>query len=82
MNKGGIAVTISYKKLFKLMIDRDLKRKDLQRLTGISASSIAKLSRDEYVIMDVLIKICSVFDAQMSDVVEIVYNTPKEMDCS
>lgn len=82
MNKGGIAVTISYKKLFKLMIDRDLKRKDLQRLTGISASSIAKLSRDEYVSMDVLIKICSVFDAQMSDVVEIVYNTPKEMDCS
>lgn len=75
-------MTISYKKLFKLMIDRDLKRKDLQRLTGISASSIAKLSRDEYVSMDVLIKICSVFDAQMSDVVEIVYNTPKEMDCS
>ena len=75
-------MAISYKKLFKLMIDRDLKRKDLQRLTGISASSIAKLSRDEYVSMDVLIKICSVFDAQMSDVVEIVYNTPKEMDCS
>ena len=48
---------VSYKKLFKLMIDRDLKRKDLQRLTGISASSIAKLSRDEYVSMDVLIKI-------------------------
>ena len=82
MNKGGIAVAISYKKLFKLMIDRDLKRKDLQRLTGISASSIAKLSRDEYVSMDVLIKICSVFDAQMSDVVEIIYDTPKEMDCS
>lgn len=80
MFKGGIAVTISYKKLFKLMIDRDLKRKDLQRLTGISASSIAKLSRDEYVSMDVLIKICSVFDAQMSDVVEIIYDTPKEMD--
>lgn len=75
-------MTISYKRLFKLMIDRDLKRKDLQRLTGISASSIAKLSRDEYVSMDVLIKICSVFDAQMSDVVEIIYDTPKEMDCS
>ena len=64
------------------MIDKELKKKDLQQLTGISASSIAKLSRDEYVSMDVLIKICSVFDAQMSDVVEIVYNTPKEMDCS
>lgn len=67
-------MTISYKKLFKLMIDRDLRRKDLQQLTGISASSIAKLSRDEYVSMDVLLKICRVFKAQMSDIVEIIYD--------
>lgn len=73
-------MTVSYKKLFKLMIDKDLKRKDLQQLTGVSASSIAKLSRDEYVSMEVLVKICSVFNAQMSDVVEIVYDTPKEME--
>lgn len=64
---------ISYAKLFKLMIDRKMKKKDLQETTGISASSIAKLSRDEYVSMDVLIKICSVFGVQMSDVVEILY---------
>lgn len=73
-------MTVSYKKLFKLMIDKDMKRKDLQQLTGVSASSIAKLSRDEYVSMDVLIKICSVFHAQISDIVEIVYDTPKEME--
>ncbi len=66
-------MAISYKKLFKLMIDRELKRKDLQRLTGISASSIAKLSRDEYVSMDILVKICSVFGVQISDIVEILY---------
>lgn len=82
MNKGWIAVTVSYKKLFMLMIDRNLKRKDLQRLAGISASSIAKLSRNEYVSMDVLIKICCVFEARMSDIVEIIYDTPKEMDRS
>ncbi|HQC82592.1 MAG TPA: helix-turn-helix transcriptional regulator [Bacillota bacterium] len=64
---------VSYKKLFKLMIDKKMKKKDLQELTGVSASSIAKLSRDEYVSMDILVKICAVFQAQMSDVVEIIY---------
>lgn len=73
-------MTVSYKKLFKLMIDKDMKRKDLQQITGISASSIAKLSRDEYVSMDVLVTICSVFKAQMSDIVEIVYDTHKEIE--
>ena len=65
---------VSYAKLFKLMIDKKMKKKDLQELTGISASSVAKLSRDEYVSMDVLIKICSVFHVQMSDVVDIIYD--------
>ena len=72
-------MTISYKRLFKLMIDKELKKKDLQQLTGISASSIAKLSRDEYVSMEILLKICSVFEAQISDIVEIIYTTPKEV---
>lgn len=61
------------------MIDKELKKKDLQQLTGISASSIAKLSRDEYVSMEILLKICSVFEAQISDIVEIIYTTPKEV---
>ncbi len=64
---------VTYKPLFKLMIDREMKKKDLQNATGISASSISKLSRDEYVSMDVLVKICAVFQAQLSDVVEIIY---------
>ena len=64
---------VTYKPLFKLMIDREMKKKDLQNATGISASSISKLSRDEYVSMDVLVKICAVFQAQISDVVEIIY---------
>ena len=64
---------ISYNKLLKLLIDRKMKKKDLQRLAGISASSVAKLSRDEYVSMDVLLRICAVFSVQVSDVMEIVY---------
>lgn len=69
---------VSYKPLFKLMIDRDMKKKDLQSATGISASSISKLSRDEYVSMDVLARICAVFRVQFSDVAEIIYENKEE----
>ncbi len=69
---------VTYKPLFKLMIDREMKKKDLQNATGISASSVSKLSRDEYVSMDVLVKICAVFQVQMSDVCEIIYEDKGE----
>lgn len=69
---------VTYKPLFKLMIDREMKKKDLQNATGISASSVSKLSRDEYVSMDVLVKICAVFQVQLSDVVEIIYEEKGE----
>ena len=45
-------MTICYNKLWKLLIDKNMKKKDLQALTGLSASSIAKLSRDEMISMD------------------------------
>ena len=64
---------VSYHKLLKLLIDNDMKKKDLQALTALSASSIAKLSRDETISMEALMRICAVFGAQFSDVVEIVY---------
>ena len=67
-------MTISYNKLLKLLIDKNMKKKDLQASTGLSASSIAKLSRNEMISMDALIKICAVFNAQFSDVVEIIYD--------
>lgn len=69
---------VTYKPLFKLMIDREMKKKDLQNATGISASSVSKLSRDEYVSMDVLVKICAVFQVQLSDVAEIIYEEKGE----
>ncbi len=63
---------VSYKKLWKLLIDRDMKKKDLQELTGISSSSIAKLSKNDYVSMDVLVKICTALSVDFADVIEIV----------
>ena len=73
-------MTICYNKLWKLLIDKNMKKKDLQALTGLSASSIAKLSRDEMISMDALMKICAVFGAQFSDVVEIVYEKADSPD--
>ena len=66
-------MTISYNKLLKLLIDKNMKKKDLQAATGLSASSISKLSRNEMISMEALTKICSVFNVQYSDVVEIIY---------
>lgn len=50
---------VSYKKLFKLLIDRSMKKKDLQKAAGISPASISKLAKDEYVSMEVVVKVCS-----------------------
>lgn len=63
---------ISYKKLWKLLIDKDLKKKDLQQLAGISPSSISKLSTNKPVSMDVLVRVCKALQADIGDVVELV----------
>ena len=63
---------VSYKKLFMLLLERDLKKKDLQELAGISSSTIAKLSKGEYVTMEVLVKICAALETDIGDIVEIV----------
>lgn len=63
---------VSYKKLFMLLIERDMKKKDLQELAGISSSTMAKLSKGEYVTLEVLVKICTALAVDIGDVVEIV----------
>ncbi len=62
---------ISYKKLWKLLIDKNLKKSDLQKSAGISASSIAKLGRNENVNTDILVKICVALNCQLSDIMEL-----------
>ena len=63
---------VSYKKLFMLLVERDMKKKDLQELAGVSSSTMAKLSNGEYVTMEVLVKICTALNVDIGDVVEIV----------
>lgn len=63
---------ISYKKLWKLLIDKELKKKDLAEQAGISNASIAKLGRNENVNTDILLKICVALECEMSDILEIV----------
>jgi DNA-binding Xre family transcriptional regulator len=63
---------MSYKKLWKLLIDRDLKKKDLVDLADISASSIAKLTRGQNIQTDILVKICVALECDVGDIMEVV----------
>lgn len=68
----GIGMGVSYKKLFKLMIDRDMKKKDLRKLAGIGNSTMTKLANNENVTMEVIAKICNALECKMDDIVEII----------
>lgn len=63
---------ISYKKLWKILIDKDMKKKDLQAAAGISWASVTKLSKGETVSMEVLIKICKALNCDIGDVMELI----------
>lgn len=63
---------VSYKKLWKLLIDKDLKKKDLSNVAGIGTSTIAKMNRGEHVSMDILLKICDAFNCDFSDIIEAI----------
>ena len=65
----------SYKKLFKLLIDREMKSKELAAKAGISPATIAKMKKDGATVSsDVLVKICVALDCTLDDIVEIVSN--------
>lgn len=61
---------VSYTKLWKLLLDKKLKKTDLKDLAGISSSTLAKLGKDEYVSMEILGKICLALDCNIGDIVE------------
>ena len=61
-----------YNKLFKLLIDRGLKKKDLCKLAGISSTSVAKLGRGDNVNTEVLCKICGALNCNVCDIMEFV----------
>ena len=67
-------MAVSYKKLFKLMIDKDMKKKDLIEKTGLSYATIAKLERGDNVQMEVLEKVCRELKCQLSDIAEVIFD--------
>ena len=65
-------MAISYKKLWKLLIDKDMKKKDLQQAAGISSASITKLGKSENVNTEIIEKICTALQCDVSDIMEMV----------
>jgi len=65
-------MAVSYNKLWKLLIDKNMKKKELQVAANISASLITKLGRNEPVTMTVLMKICTALNCDIGDIMEIV----------
>ena len=70
-------MTVSYKKLWKLLIDKDMKTKDLCAKAGISPASVTKMGRNGHVTTVILVKICATLDCGIGDIMEIV---PGETD--
>ena len=65
-------MAISYKKLWKLLIDKDMTAVDLRLATGIAPNTMTKLRRDEEVSMTVLVKICTALNANIGDIMDLV----------
>lgn len=68
---------VRYNNLFKLLIDKNLKKSDLARMCNLSSPTMAKLSKNEYVSMDVLVRICRELDCSIDEIVEIL----KDSEC-
>lgn len=66
------ALKISYDKLWKLLIDKKMKKYQLREKAAISSNSVAKLGKDEPVSMEVLMKVCSALDCNIQDICEFI----------
>lgn len=70
-------MTVSYKKLWKLLIDHDMKKKDLAKAAGISNYTIIKMSKGENVTVDILGKICLALNCNIDDIMEFIPDDTK-----
>ncbi len=66
-------MTVNYKGLWKMLIDKDISKTDLRHLTGVSPSTFSNMSSNEYVSMDVLVRICKTLKCQISDIVQVEF---------
>ena len=65
-------MAVSYKKLWKLLIDKDIKKKDLSTKAGISPATITKMGKGGHVTTEVLVKICGALDCKIDDIMEVI----------
>ena len=65
-------MAVSYNKLWKLLIDKKMKRTEMQRLAGISGNVLSRMGKDEYVSMESIEKICTLLRCDIGDVMEII----------
>ena len=63
---------VNYKPLWKLLIDKDIKKTEMAEGIAISTSTLSKLGKDEYVSLDVMVRICRYLECQLSDICEVI----------
>jgi len=69
---------ISYNKLWKLLIDKNMNKQDLREASGISSASVAKLGKGDNITTEVLLRICTALHCDISDIMEVVEDNPQE----
>ena len=72
-------MSVSYKKLWKLLIDLDMKKKDLQQAAGVSSALIAKMGRNENVSTDSLVKICRDLNCDIGNIMEVIQTSDQDV---
>ena len=71
-------MAVTYTKLWKLLLDKKMKRTDLKDIAGISSSTLAKLGKDEYVSLESIEKICCALDCNIDQIVDVIDHAQDE----
>lgn len=71
-------MAVSYIKLWKLLLDKRMKKTDLKDVADISSTSLARLSKDEHVSMEILVRICKALSCDIGDIVEVVHDADEQ----
>ena len=72
IRRKEVIMAVTYKKLWHILLDRDMKKKDLQESAQLTAYAMNKLSRDEAVTTDVLAKVCRALKCTVDDIMEVL----------
>ena len=76
--KGGLSMAVSYKKLWIMLIQKDMKKKDLIEQANISTYTLSKLNRNMNLTTDVLVKICKALNCNIGDIMDVINTEIKE----